>query len=552
MTGLPPETGPDETEITSDQYRLQKLLAANRSIVSELSLVAVLRRIVDTARDIAQAQYAALGVIGMDGRLEQFVHAGMDPTTVEAIGDLPRGRGVLGALIADPRSIRLHRIAEDPRSSGFPPRHPAMGSFLGVPIQGRGEAFGNLYLTNRRDGEDFTAEDEDLISVLAATASVAIENARLYEESRRRQEWLRASAEISRHLLLPDAPATDTLTRVADTVRRLTAADIVTVVFPDESGSRLRVQIARGRQADELVGYTYPRAGSLAGQAIDEGRALRLEADHGQYFVHLQTAFDVGPVMACPLLAGDSIRAAVIVGRRVGSTSFATQDLDMAEAFASYAAVAFELADRREDQRRLEVLEDRHRIARDLHDHVIQRLFAAGLKIQAAASGSVDPQLQQRLGETVDDIDETIRQIRSAIFELQDRRGTASTARAVLLRVATEVEPALGFVPDLSFAGPVDTVLDPELLQDVEAVLREGLTNSAKHSDATRVSASVQSVGQQIIVEISDNGSAGPAVWTRRSGLANLQARAARRHGKLEFVHTGAGTTLQWTVCLTP
>ena len=188
---------PDEVA----QSRVRYLVDLNRSIVAELTLAAVLRRAVDAARTIARAQYAALGVLGPDGQLEQFIHAGMDDDTVLAIGQLPRGRGVLGALITDPRPIRLASISADRRSSGFPPPHPPMTSFLGVPIQSRGEIYGNLYLTNRVDASEFTAEDEELVQAVAATAGVAVENARLYEESRRQQEWLRASAEISRELL---------------------------------------------------------------------------------------------------------------------------------------------------------------------------------------------------------------------------------------------------------------------------------------------------------------------------------------------------------------
>ena len=190
--------------ILSAQHRLQRLLDANRTIVRQLSLPAILRQIVQSAGETAGAQYAALGVIGSDGLLEEFIHVGMDDTTVAAIGDLPKGRGLLGVLIEHPEPIRLPHITDDSRSSGFPPGHPPMATFLGVPIRNRNRVFGNLYLTNRLDGNDFTAEDEELISALAATASIAIENARLYEESRQRQEWLRASGDVSRNLLLSD------------------------------------------------------------------------------------------------------------------------------------------------------------------------------------------------------------------------------------------------------------------------------------------------------------------------------------------------------------
>ncbi len=517
--------------------------------MAELSLAAVLRRAVDAARTIAHAQYAALGVIGPDGHLEQFIHAGMDEPTVAAIGALPGGRGVLGALISDPRPIRLASIGSDSRSSGFPPSHPPMGSFLGVPIQSRGEIYGNLYLTNRLDATEFTAEDEELVEAIAATAGVAVENARLYEESRRQQEWLRASAEISR-ALLQDTTATEILTRVADIVLRLAAADVVTVVFPAATPTEVTVQIARGHQAQTLLGYTYPAAGSLAEEAMTSGHALRLDADHGRYFIHLQSVFDIGPVLACPLTGEAGVRAAVMVGRTTGSPAFTTSDLRMAEAFANHAAIALELSDRREVRRQLEVLEDRHRIARDLHDHVIQRLFATGLSVQAAAVRSADPDVASRLQTAVEDMDDTIRQIRTSIFELQDHHTSSTTARSVLLTVVADVEPALGFTPDLTFTGPVDTVLDGGALDDVEAVLREGLTNVAKHTDATRVNASVSASARHIAIEIVDNGSTAPPTNGRRSGLANLQRRAKLRGGALTLTHSTNGTALRWTAAL--
>ena len=532
------------------QSRVRHLVDLNRSIVAELSLAAVLRRAVDSARTIARAQYAALGVLGSDGQLEQFIHAGMDDDTVLAIGHLPRGRGVLGALITDPRPIRLASISADRRSSGFPPSHPPMTSFLGVPIQSRGEIYGNLYLTNRVDASEFTAEDEELVQAVAATAGVAVENARLYEESRRQQEWLRASAEISRELL-QDSTATQILTRIADVVLRLASADVVTVVFPALTTDEMTVQIARGHQAQTLLGYTYPAGESLALAAMTAGHALRVDSGEGHYFVHLQSVFDVGPVMACPLVGEDGVRAVVMVGRTVGSPAFSLADLRMAEAFASHAAIALELSDRRDGLRQLAVLEDRHRIARDLHDHVIQSLFATGLSVQAAAVRSNDPDVSARLQTAVDDMDDTIRQIRTSIFGLQEVRGVTSTPRAVLAELVSGVEPTLGFAPDLQFAGPVDTVLGPEVLEDAQAVLREGLTNVAKHSDADRASVSVSVSARHITIEIVDNGSSPPDTGGRRSGLANLERRATLRSGTLTLTHSPLGATLRWTAALT-
>ena len=559
----------------SEQDRLRALLTANRSIVAELSLAGVLRRIVETAREVASARYAALGVIGPDGRLEQFLHEGMDAATVERIGDLPSGRGMLGAIIDTPRPIRLHAIDDDPRSTGFPPGHPPMQTFLGVPIRSRGSVFGNLYLADRLDGADFSDDDEDLVLALAATAGVAIENARLYEESRSRQEWLRASGEISRLLLQPD-PSQDALEQVAAAVLRLADADVVTIVFlepgprrsndggddgpGDEAATeRMRVLVARGEGAEHLTGLTYPTHESIARDAIDAGRAMTIDPsdEGGRYFVHLRAAMEVGPVMACPLVGEGGVRAAIVVGRRVGSRPFASADLDMAQSFATHAAIALELADRRADHERLMLLEDRDRIARDLHDHVIQRVFAIGLTVQSGAQRVTDPLLRDTLLRTVDDLDDTIRQIRQAIFELHRQPDQPRSVRVLLQEVAESTAPSLGFAPRLVVEGPVDTVVDAALSHDLQAVLREGLTNVAKHANATAATAHVVVTAAGVTVEVADDGAgildasgalAGSAT-SRRSGLANLEARATARGGTSDLV-LGAGTTLRWTVPL--
>lgn len=384
---------------------------------------------------------------------------------------------------------------------------------------------------------------------IAATAGVAIENARLYEESRRQQEWLRAWAEVTRDLLQGSTSTTQSLTRIADVVRRLAAADVVSVVFPAPDSDELTVQVARGQGARELLGVSYPSAGSVAGESLATRRAVLLDPDHDRRYVHLQAALDVGAVMACPLVRDGVATAAVVVGRRRGSAPFSDAEVKMAEAFAGHAAMALELADRRESQRRLAVLEDRTRIARDLHDHTIQRIWAAGLTLQAAAVRTRDAGVRESLQSAVDSLDETIRQIRTTIFELQESGTEAVTPRAVLIKVVAEVEPALGFTPDLVFTGPLDTVVEADVLDDAEAVLREGLTNIAKHTDADHVSVSVEVSTRHMVIKIVDNGSTAP-ISSRRSGLANLRRRATLRGGALSFSREGGETILRWSAIL--
>ena len=539
--------------IMTAQQRLRRLLTANRSIVQELSLPAVLHRIVDTARDVAGARYAALGVIGADGLLEQFLHVGLDEEAVREIGELPKGRGVLGALIEDPNPIRLTRIADDPRSSGFPDGHPPMTTFLGVPIRSRDAVFGNLYLTDRIDGGPFTAEDEELVLALAATAGIAIENARLYEESRRRQEWLRASGEISRQLLDPEADHADTLHRIATSVKRLASADVVTLVRPtDDDPSQLEVVVATGAAERELVGLRYPNVDSIAWQAMQEGHGIRIEAVDQQpgVYLHLRPYVPVSQAMALPLRGETGPRGAIVAGRIIPHAPFTEADLDMAETFAGQAAIALELSDARADQQRLGVLEDRDRIARDLHDHVIQRLFAAGLSLQSIASTANDEVVEQRLTRTVDELDETIRQIRTTIFALQD--DSSRSLRGTALEVVDQLAPLLPVRPDLQLVGPLDTVVDDAIISDVEAVLRESLTNVAKHAQAAKIRVRVQADTQRLALTVTDNG-VGLGTSTRRSGLANLHRRAERHGG--EFGVSNApegGLRLRWSIPLRP
>jgi signal transduction histidine kinase len=537
--------------IMTAQERLRRLLTANRSIVQELSLPAVLHRIVGTARDVANARYAALGVIGADGLLEQFLHVGVDEETAQAIGELPKGRGVLGALIEDPQPIRLTRIADDPRSSGFPDGHPPMTTFLGVPIRSRDSVFGNLYLTDRVDGGPFTAEDEELVLALAATAGIAIENARLYEESRRRQEWLRASGEISRQLLDPAAEHSETLRRIATSVRRLASGDVVTLVRPAvDDSSQLEVVVATGAAERELVGLRYPKHDSLAWQAMQQGHGVRLEAvdQLPGVYLHLRPHVPVSQAMALPLRGETGPRGAIVAGRITPHSPFTDADLDMAETFAGQAAIALELSDARADQQRLVVLVDHWRIAGDLHDHVIQRLFATGLSLQSIAATVNDEIIEQRLTRTVDELDQTIQQIRSTIFGL--RENSSGSLRGAVLAVVDQLAPVLPVRPDIQLVGPLDTVVDHAIVGDVEAVLRESLTNVAKHAQASKIRVRIQADGQHLAITVTDNG-IGLGHSTRRSGLANLHRRAERYGGDFSVGNAPeGGLRLQWSIPL--
>jgi signal transduction histidine kinase len=535
-------------DVVASRDRLRGLLRANRLIIGDLALPVVLRRIAEAARDLVQARYTALGVLGPDGGLEQFIHVGVDEDTVARIGHLPEGKGLLGALIDDPHPIRLADLADDPRSAGFPDGHPQMRSFLGVPIRIRDEVYGNLYLTERAGGP-FTAEDEELVAALAATAASAIDNARLYAEAGRRQRWLEASTEITRQLLSSEGEPP--LSVIARRLHEMADADVVAVVLPTADQRRLMVEVATGEHAAQLTALTYPVEDTIAGVAINTGRPVLIGdvTQQETYTVHLAELTPLGPMMALPLLATKRSRGAVLVARVPGRRRFNEADLDIATTFAQHAAVALELADARADQQRMMLLEDRDRIARDLHDHVIQRLFAAGLTVQSMAAGVGTDSGASRLNRVVDDLDETIRQIRTTIFELRGPLAPqSSTVRSQVVGVADEVAPALGFSPALRFTGAVDTIVPDDLAADLIAVVREALSNIARHAHASAAEVEVTATPAELTVDVTDNG-VGIGKSRRRSGLANLARRAERYGGSLTLPEH-EGTHLRWTIPL--
>jgi signal transduction histidine kinase len=432
-----------------------------------------------------------------------------------------------------------------------------MHSFLGVPIRVRGTVFGNLYLTEAERGE-FTVEDEELATALAATAGIAIENARLFEEARRRQGWLQASMQITRQLLAVEGE--EPLNLIARATRASADADVVTVALPTTDADTLMVEVASGANAAELAGATFPTKGTLAGAVFESGQAemVRDATEETGNRAHLSEFLSVGPVMALPLVGAQRVLGVLTVGRLLGRPTFDEAELDMATTFANHAAVALELADARSDQQRMVLLEDRDRIARDLHDHVIQRLFAAGLTVQSIAAGIPDPSAASRMQNIVVEIDDTIRQIRSSIFQLRGSLGVqTASVRTRLLAVGSDVAPTLGFTPDVRFDGPVDTVVPESVVDDLVAVIREALTNVGKHSGATRAVVDVTADRSTLTITVADNG-CGMGEQARRSGLANLNARAQQYNGTFTIdeappgltSENGRGTLVRWTIPL--
>jgi signal transduction histidine kinase len=523
--------------VLATQGRLRSLVRANSLVVANLDLAQVLRRIAEAAVELVDAEYGALGVIAPDGRLEQFIHVGMPAGDAEAIGHLPEGHGLLGAVVDSGESIRIPQIAGDPRSAGFPAHHPEMGSFLGVPIRVRDSVFGNLYLTNGRRGP-FSNEDEELVTALATTAGIAIEHARLFDESERRQRWTVALAEVTSALLSGSA---DVLAVIADKVGSVVDADLVCVIVPAQEAEMLLVRLARGADAESLEGRVFPAEGTLAGRALAEDSIVSAETETART---AEWQPILGPSIAFPLKAAGEPLGALTLSRRPGATRFTPGDLEMAADFAAQAGVAIELGRAREDRQRLEIVGERGRIARDLHDHVIQRLFAAGLSLQMLADST--PAQSAAIAAQVAAIDGAIADIRTAIFALSHEGGT--TARHQILDIATAAAPTLGFSPRVAFSGPVDLLVTGSLIDDVVAVVREGLANVARHAQADSAGVDVIADDTGVTVVVEDDGVGIPADVTRSSGTANLAERAVARRGSYaSTARDGGGARVSWS-----
>ncbi|MGW1024608.1 sensor histidine kinase [Streptomyces sp. NPDC002577] len=545
--------------------RVHGLLEAVLAVGRELDLEQVLRSIVEAAAVLVDAGYAALGVIGPDGRrLSEFLTVGVTEEEIAAIGPFPEGHGILGELIRNPEPLRLSKLSEHPASYGFPPHHPPMNAFLGVPIRVRDQVFGNLYLTEKRGGAQFDEEDESVLSTLAVAAGVAIDNARLYEESRRRERWLTATAEIT-HSLLSGSPRGAVLGLVAERAREITHAALAVVAVPLEGSDALTVELAIGQGAAERRGLVLPMEGSLMGAAFSSGTLVACPDISGDELGTTGMSqgrgsdsaeaprFASGPAVAVPIGTGEGVRGVVLLAREAGATMFSADETEPLKGFAAQAAVAMELAERRRDAEQIALLEDRDRIARDLHDLAIQRLFATAMTLQSAGRFIDHPVASERVLRAVDDLDETIKIIRTTIFGLRSREeATEQGLRAQIVRALGEAAPVLGFPPSLRMEGLLDTQVPRAVADQVLAVLSEALTNVARHAHADRVEVVVETDGKEVRLAVTDNGVGVPA-GGRRSGLRNIAERAGKLGGSLELAAPpGGGTSVVWRVPVRP
>jgi len=537
--------------------RMRALLEAVVAIGSGLDLESTLRRIVETAVGLVDATYGALGVIGEGNRLAEFIPVGLSEEEIGRVHHWPEGRGLLGLLIEDPRPLRLADICEHPASSGFPDGHPPMRSFLGVPVRVRDEVFGNLYLTNKRGGGEFTEDDEAVLVALGAAAGVAVENARLYEAARRQQRWIQASAEVTTRLLSGSQPA-EVLARITRQALELSGADLAVLALPDEEGRRLTITYCEGDGADATRGLVLPAGQSLSGRVLATGEPVTsgdFAADERAAAAARGAMSQIGPAIVFPLGAPGNVRGVLTVGRRHGAAPFPPAQADVVASFAAQAGIALELAATRTEAQRLSLYEDRDRIARDLHDLVIQRLYATGMSLEGTMPMITRPEVASRISNAVDAMDETIKEIRATIFDLQARDTARPDLRTDIVNVVEDMTPLLGFAPSLRLGAGLGGEIKPEVAEQALAALREALSNAARHAAANRVDVTVDAgTDGLLIVQVTDNGIGIPADG-RRSGLRNLASRAEKLGGELRLGPAdpdapSPGTKLEWRVPL--
>ena len=520
------DTSPEAEDLSGPA---RALLDAVVAISSDLDLHSVLSRIVVSACELTGARYGALGVIGADGNLDDFVTHGIDAELHRQIGDLPRGRGILRLLIDEPEPLRLPDLRAHPRSFGFPAHHPPMSTFLGVPVRIRGTVFGNLYLTEKEGGVQFTPQDEQLVLALASAAGFVIDNARAYLLSERRRQWLEASAELT-EALQPPISIERALAEFTIAARSLSGATATAVVRFADSDAELAT--SDGPAADRLPSLL-PEIGTLVGHAAPTDRIETMHADDLEVVVVPLRAHFAGP---------SALVALFEEGHRITDA----EERELLGSFADQAALALDRAQAMEDREELAVVSDRDRIARDLHDVVIQRLFATGLQLQGVRGIVVNPEVAERLEKAVDELDETIRDIRTTIFELQHRQG--GSLRSLVRALVMEYAPVLGFTPTVRILGPVDTAVSSTLAQQVLAVLREALSNIARHAIADQAEVEIAASPSEVVLTVTDNGTGLPADRTE-SGLRNARRRAAAHGGVLELKPgEPSGTIFRWRV----
>ncbi|GAB3843952.1 GAF domain-containing protein [Dactylosporangium cerinum] len=529
--------------------RLSPLLQAVVGISEDLDLRSTLSRIVVSACQVADARYGALGVIGPDRTLVEFITDGLTVAEHHDIGDLPTGRGVLGLLTDEPEPVRLDDISHHPRSFGFPPGHPVMRSFLGVPVRIRDQVYGNLYLAEKRGADRFSDADEEIVVALAAAAGIAIDNARLYAAAGRRQRWMEATAEIT-NTLVGHVDRTDVLRLVAEHARHVADAALVAILLYEETTDELHVNVT-APASPALDDALIPLTGTpFQAMIADGGHVLVDDLDAAAPW---PVAVPKGPALLAPLAMTGTVQGMLVVALAAGNVGFdGDTDVNMILTFAAQAALALERARAQEEREQLMVVADRERIARDLHDVVIQRLFATGLGLQALTRRTQRDDVRERLDQAIDELDTTIHDIRTAIFALHTP--PTDSLRVALTAAVDDAAQMLGFRPHLAVVGPIDLAVADSLRADLLAVLGEALSNVARHAGAHTVAVAVVIESGRLTLRVADDGvgvTGSRPAGRVGNGLANLHRRAECHGGSCTVTPaTPHGTVVTWSVPL--
>ena len=531
--------------------RAARLLEAGLVLASELSLATVLQRIVELAVELTDAHYGAVGVLGSgEDRFAEFITTGISDEARALIGHIPFGHGVLGQLIDDPRPLRLPSVSKHPASSGFPPHHPPMTTFLGAPVMARGRVFGNIYLTEKSDGREFTQADEDALVVLASQAGVAVANARLFEENERRRRSLAAVSELSDRIISGDDTAR-VLETVAANARELVHADLAMIVGRSQDAGSAVVLVADGHAAQDLLGMSVPADGSLSGEVMRTGKPIVVEDASAQAHAYepLVSSADMGPTIFVPLrLRGEVFGTLSVANRRRGQ-AFTADDVALVQTFANQASVALENGSAKEDRERLALLDERERIGRELHDGVIQSLFAVGMSLQGTAMASTDEETRRRLDGAVEELDRAILDLRNYIFGLRPVILASSELGTAIQEIVREFSESAGVVTVADVEAPAAAALSV-VSADVVQLVREALSNVRRHAGASTCRVSLRREGSVAILEIDDDGGGfDPVATSAGLGLDNLRARAQKLGGEgLIASVPGEGTLVSITL----
>lgn len=540
-----------EEIVGSTRERMDAQLKAVMAVSSGLDLAATLRQIVEAARELVDAQYGAVGVLGTGGMLTQFIHAGIDDEARELIGPLPTGHGLLGVVIEDVKPLRLEDLSQHPMSAGLPAHHPPMRSFLGAAVQARGEVFGRLYLTEKRCGAPFTDDDEIVVRALAAAAGVAIDNSRLYEQSRRRQRWQEATSEVITELLIgTDIDAA--LQLIAGRTRELTGSDYTLIALPededaaDSATAGLTVVVSAGVMTDRITGLRIPLVGSTAGAVFTDH--VPRNVAHLGFDLAVGPSVEFGPALVMPLGADDAMSGVLLAIRKPAAPDFEANDLQLVATFADQAALALQRARHLISLRELEVLADRDRIAQELHDHVITQLFGVGLGLHGTQRRAKSAALAERIAEHIEQLNAVITEIRTAVFDVHSVTPETPRLGGILTNIVDEITADTELHTSVGFSGRVD-IVSPDLAQQAQAVLREAVSNTVRHAGATELGVTI-TVGADLVLDVTDNGIGIPDT-VARSGLHNLVSRAAASGGRCVVERSAnGGTHLIWSAPL--